>query len=98
MFGNKRAGILSKDNTGYSFTYDKDYLITGSPVSSSLPLQSKSYQSEYLFPFFQGLLPEGWYENIVCRQLKIDTDDGFSILADSCIDCIGAVWLRRFSS
>jgi len=95
MFGNKRAGILSKDNTGYSFTYDKDYLITGSPVSSSLPLQSKSYQSEYLFPFFQGLLPEGWYNDIVCRQLKIDTDDEFSILADSCTDCIGAVWLRK---
>lgn len=97
MYGKKEAGVLIKDSSGYIFTYNKDYLKTGLSISSSLPLQVESYRSEYLFPFFQGLLPEGWYNDIVSRKLKIDRDDWFSILEHSCADCIGAVWLKSAS-
>ncbi len=95
MFGRQKAGGLVKDDAGYTFTYDEEFLNTGLPISASFPLQSQSFHSDSLFPFFQGLLPEGWYNDIVCKKLKIDTDDKFSILANSCTDCIGAVWLSR---
>lgn len=95
MFGKRKAGVLSRDQSGYFFTYDRSYMKTGCPVSASLPFQEEAYHSWQLFPFFQGLLPEGWYNDIVCRKLRIDNSDWFGILASSCTDCIGAVWLRK---
>ena len=97
MFGKKKAGILSRDQAGYYFSYDGEYMRSGFPISASLPFQSERFHSQTLFPFFQGLLPEGWYNDIVCRKLKLDRDDWFGILANSCSDCIGAVWIRKES-
>jgi len=47
-----------------------------------------------LFPFFKGLLPEGWYREVVCQTLKIDPKDEFGLLVKACGDCIGAVWIK----
>jgi serine/threonine-protein kinase HipA len=95
MFGRRKAGTLSRDLTGYHFSYDTEYIKTGSPISASLPFQNETFHSDFLFPFFQGLLPEGWYNDIVCRKMKLDKEDWFGILASSCSDCIGAVWIRK---
>ncbi len=95
MFGRKKAGTLRRDVSGYYFSYDSEYMKKGSPVSASLPFKNETFHSESLFPFFQGLLPEGWYNDIVCRKMKLDKNDWFGILASSCSDCIGAVWIRK---
>ncbi len=97
MFGKKKAGTLSRDLNGYYFSYYGEYIRSGIPISASLPFQVEKYHSQTLFPFFQGLLPEGWYNDIVCGKLKLDRDDWFGILASSCSDCIGAVWIRNES-
>ncbi|MEI6781456.1 MAG: HipA N-terminal domain-containing protein [Verrucomicrobiota bacterium] len=47
-----------------------------------------------MFPFFKGLLPEGWFREIVCQTLKIDPKDDFGLLIKACGDCIGAVWIQ----
>lgn len=88
-----RAGILTEDENGYTFRYDADFLSSGvaEPVSLTLPLTDKPYHSNVLFPFFDGLIPEGWLLDIVEKNWKIDGRDRMSLLLACCRDCIGAV-------
>ncbi len=87
------AGILRETDEGYLFTYDPDYLKKENPpaVSLTLPLQEEPFRSNVLFPFFDGLIPEGWLLNVVSRNWKIDQKDRFGILLAVCRDCIGDV-------
>ncbi len=87
------AGILKETETGYSFIYDDDYLKRedNGPVSLTLPLSEKEYQSKILFPFFDGLIPEGWLLNVVSRNWKLNKEDRFGILLVACKDNIGNV-------
>ena len=87
------AGILSETDSGYRFAYDEDYLRTenASPVSLTLPLRDEPYDSGTLFPFFDGLIPEGWLLGVVSRNWKIETKDRFGILLVACKDGIGNV-------
>lgn len=88
------AGHLFEFENGFRFVYDKDYLKTGQPVSVSLPLREAPYESRELFSFFQGLLPEGWYLDIVSKTTKVDSDDSFGLLLATTSDTIGAVTVR----
>ena len=87
------AGRLVEDENGFTFVYDTDYLQlpTARPVSLTLPLSSEAYKSEVLFPFFDGLIPEGWLLNIAQEHWKIDLRDRMALLLACCQDCIGAV-------
>jgi serine/threonine-protein kinase HipA len=89
----KRAGLLERTGKGYRFTYDQDYLSgpNAQPVSLTLPLRSEPYESEILFPFFFGLIPEGWLLELTSRTLKIDPENAFDILLANGGDCVGAV-------
>lgn len=64
------AGILTEDENGYSFKYDLDYLHSenAEAISLTLPLSDKTYNEKILFPFFDGLIPEGWLLDIVEKQ------------------------------
>jgi len=44
-----------------------------------------------LFPFFDGLIPEGWLLEIAERTWKLDPRDRMGLLLACCRDCIGAV-------
>ena len=90
------AGELSETDEGYSFRYDKDYLMSenASAVSLTLPLSSNEYRSKTLFPFFDGLIPEGWLLGIVSRNWKISVEDRFGHLLVACRDGIGNVSVR----
>lgn len=87
------AGTLAETDSGYLFSYDKDYLKSDSAaaVSLTLPLSDEPYNSKTLFPFFDGLIPEGWLLNVVSRNWKIDTKDRFGLLLVACKDAIGNV-------
>ena len=87
------AGVLSETDSGYRFAYDDDYLRSenASAVSLTLPLRDKPYDSGTLFPFFDGLIPEGWLLGVVSRNWKIDTKDRFGLLLVACKDGIGNV-------
>lgn len=90
------AGILKETDEGYSFKYDGKYAAdnANAPVSLTLPLREEEYTSKWLFPFFDGLIPEGWLLNIVTHNWKIDSRDRFGILLVACKDPIGAVSIR----
>ncbi len=87
------AGILAEDETGYEFRYDTDYLDSATPVAISLtlPLQREPFHEKVLFPFFDGLIPEGWLLDIAEQSWKISARDRFSLLLACCKDCIGNV-------
>ena len=91
------AGLIQETDEGYCFTYDPNYLGAEKPnaVSLTLPLQAEPYVSRTLFPFFDGLIPEGWLLNMVSRNWKIDQNDRFGLLMVACHDCIGCVSIRE---
>lgn len=87
------AGILTEDDNGYHFQYEKAYLENESTlaVSLTLPLQEESFSAEYLFPFFDGLIPEGWLLDIAHKNWKINPRDRMGLLLTTCRDCIGNI-------
>lgn len=91
--GSKFAGILTEDDMGYEFKYDEVFLNSGDAmqVSLTMPLTDKPYRSNVLFPFFDGLIPEGWLLDIAEQSWKISVRDRFSLLLACCKDCIGNV-------
>jgi serine/threonine-protein kinase HipA len=87
------AGYMHEVETGYSFQYDKYYLEskTAMAVSQTLPLSKEVYLSNILFPFFDGLIPEGWLLDIAQKNWKLNQRDRMGLLLACCKDCIGAV-------
>lgn len=92
------AAILTEDDKGYEFQYIKEYLSSpdSEPVSITLPLSDTPYRDNVLFPFFDGLIPEGWLLDIAERNWKISGRDRFSLLLACCKDCIGNVSVMPF--
>ena len=82
MFKEVLAGTIEETGMGYRFAYDPAYLASGKTIGVAFPLRREPYESQALFPFFKGLLPEGWFREIVCQTLKIDTKDDFGLLKD----------------
>ena len=93
LYRDRLAGLLTEDDDGYAFAYDADYLHSGGaePVSLTLPLSEQPYKSNVLFPFFDGLIPEGWLLNITTKNWKVNANDRMGLLMACCKDCIGAV-------
>lgn len=92
-YKNDLAGVLAETDDGYLFTYDSNYLTSSAaePVSLTLPLSSQPYENRVLFPFFDGLIPEGWLLDVAIRNTDISILDRMSLLLLCCKDCIGAV-------
>lgn len=92
-----KAGVLEETDTGYRFQYDPDYLSVNNPepVSLTLPLQDEPYESKVLFPFFDGLIPEGWLLDVVEETWKVSPKDRMGLLLVSCRDTIGCVSVRE---
>ncbi len=90
---NQLAGYLMQDENGYSFFYTEEYLNLpqAQAVSVTLPLTNTTYVSTRLFPFFDGLIPEGWLLAIAEKNWKINPRDRMGLLMACCNDCIGAV-------
>ena len=87
------AGLLTEDENGFTFIYDPSFLQSdqAEAISLTLPLTDKPYHATVLFPFFDGLIPEGWLLNIAENSWKINQRDRMSLLLACCKDCIGAV-------
>ncbi|MEK6561322.1 MAG: HipA N-terminal domain-containing protein [Nitrospirota bacterium] len=87
-----KAGILEKTEEGFLFQYLPEYLSHPDAwaVSLTLPLRAEPYESKKMFPYFMGLIPEGWLLDLTSRTLKIDPENVFDLLLRCCRDCIGA--------
>lgn len=87
------AGLLEEVATGYAFAYKDAYVqdTNAQAVSNTLPLQKKQFESNVLFPFFDGLIPEGWLLDIAEKNWKLNEKDRMGLLLTFCKNCIGAV-------
>ena len=94
------AGLLTQNENGYQFVYDSSYLQNEQAlaVSVTLPLQEQPFNSNILFPFFDGLIPEGWLLDIAEKNWKLNTRDRMGLLLACCKDCIGAVSVHPLMS
>lgn len=89
----KLAGCLTEDSEGYTFKYYEEYLAMNGAthVSLTLPLSENPYRSSMLFPFFDGLIPEGWLLEIARDNWKLNPRDRMGLLMACCRDCIGDI-------
>jgi len=88
------AGILVEmDDGDYEFTYDKEYVKSFPQrfLTFTMPVSEIKYRSNRLFPFFEGLIPEGWLLEIASKNWKINQNDRMGLLLACCRNCIGAV-------
>jgi len=97
-YKNESAGFLTQNDDG-SFIFEyTDLWVSGTDkpsISLTLPKRKQNYQSDYLFPFFYNMLPEGANKQSICKQMRIDRDDYFSLLTISAqYDSIGAVTVK----
>lgn len=93
-YNNVQAGLLTEeDNGGYLFVYDEQYAQTYPDqfVTFQMPVSARPYRSKRLFPFFDGLIPEGWLLNIAVETWKINRNDRMGLLLACCQNAIGAV-------
>lgn len=91
------AGWLTEVEDGYRFVYDVSFLTKPNPkpISLTLPIQEAPYTSKVLFPFFDGLIPEGWLLDIAEKNWKLNPRDRMGLLLACCKDCIGAVGVEE---
>jgi serine/threonine-protein kinase HipA len=88
------AGVLIETNDGqYTFEYDQKYVevFPKQLLTFTMPVTTKKYVDNRLFPFFEGLIPEGWLLDIASKNWKINTNDRMGLLLACCQNCIGAV-------
>ncbi len=92
-WGETAAGLLSEQDEGYVFKYFDSYLENAGArsVSFTLPIREKPFISKTMFPFFDGLIPEGWLLDVAVQTWKLDPRDRMGLLLTCCKDCIGAV-------
>jgi len=88
------AGLLVETDDGeYTFQYDADYIekYPNQFITFSMPVVHTIYMDKRLFPFFEGLIPEGWLLDIASKNWKINQNDRMGLLLACCQNCIGAV-------
>lgn len=93
-YRNEYAGTLTETDEGeYIFQYDSVYVekFPNQFLTFSMPVTNNTYVEERLFPFFEGLIPEGWLLEIASKNWKLKSDDRMGLLLACCENCIGAV-------
>lgn len=88
------AGHLTETDDGeYLFQYAVDY-VEHHPnqfLTFTMPVRPQPYKDKRLFPFFEGLIPEGWLLDIAAKNWKLNPNDRMGLLLACCQNCIGAV-------
>lgn len=91
------AGTITETNDGeYFFQYDDKYVeqYPNDFITFTMPVTPTPYKDKRLFPFFEGLIPEGWLLNIASENWKINRNDRMGLLLACCHNCIGAVSVK----
>ena len=100
-YNNILAGLLTEADSGeYVFVYDAAYVQSYPDqfITFQMPVSARPYKSKRLFPFFDGLIPEGWLLNIAAETWKINKNDRMGLLLACCQNAIGAVSVHPVKS
>jgi serine/threonine-protein kinase HipA len=94
FYKDRLAGVITETDDGeYEFQYDQTYVQEHQNdfITFTMPVTSKPYTDKRLFPFFEGLIPEGWLLDIASENWRINKNDRMGLLLACCKNCIGAV-------
>lgn len=92
--------ILAGVHTGeYEFRYDEQYVQNHADlfITFQMPVKNSTYRSKRLFPFFDGLIPEGWLLTIAAESWRINKNDRMGLLLACCKNTIGAVSVHQIN-
>jgi len=101
LYQHRFAGILTETDEGeYIFRYDDEYVreYPSDMITFSMPVSRFPYVDKRLFPFFEGLIPEGWLLDIAVVSWKLNKNDRMGLLLTCCRNCIGAVSIEPIIS
>ena len=96
-YDNEYCGVIVQyDNNHFTFEYDDSYFANKDKkaISLTMPKSQKKYESNILFPFFDGLIPEGYLLEVAIRKFNISRNDRMSLLLKTCNNPIGIVSVR----
>ncbi len=100
-YGEINAGLLQEtDHGSFLFSYYPDYIINHPDkfVTFQMPVTEQTYSSLRLFPFFDGLIPEGWLLKIAVDTWRINRNDRMGLLLAVGRNCIGAVSVHQIAN
>ncbi|HWM53878.1 MAG TPA: type II toxin-antitoxin system HipA family toxin [Solirubrobacterales bacterium] len=91
-----RVGTLEPGSaTDYSFSYAPEVVAAAGEgtvvLSHSLPVREEAFDAIPTRTFFEGLLPESARRDEIARELRIDSNDTYRLLAEIGRDCAGAI-------
>lgn len=102
LYKKQETGQLTQlDDGSFTFRYhDQWFESNDTPaISLTLPKIQQEYHSEYLFPFFFNMLPEGSNKQNICFELRIDPTDHFGLLLTTAkYDTIGAIQVKKINT
>lgn len=101
IYNNTLSGMLTETDEGeYLFQYDQKYIeeYPTQFITFTMPVRQEVYRDKRLFPFFEGLIPEGWLLDIASKSWKINRNDRMGLLLACCQNCIGAVSVHSINS
>lgn len=89
--------ITQNDDNTFVFEYTDEWYNDSNSKSVSLTLSktTKKYESNILFPFFDGLIPEGYLLEVALKKFNISHNDRMELLLKTCSDPIGNISVRE---
>lgn len=95
LYKDEEAGVLTQhDNDSFTFSYNETWKADNNKpaICLTLPKIEQEFHSEFLFPFFYNMLPEGSNKQVACKLNRIDPADYFGLLMTTAKnDNIGAI-------
>lgn len=91
--------IMQNDDNIFIFEYDDEWLNNPNTksISLTLPKTRKRYESNILFSFFDGLIPEGYLLELAIKKFNIASNDRMSLLLKTCHNPIGIVSVKEIN-
>ena len=86
------GSIMGDSSQDAKFSYAEEYIASHMPpISISLPISDKAFNSEITKNFFEGLLPEGFARKSVANWIHTSEEDYMTILEILGAECLGAI-------
>lgn len=89
--------IIQDDNNKFIFEYSDEWFndLNSKSISLTLPKSQKKYESNILFPFFDGLIPEGYLLEVALKKFNLSSNDRMSLLLKTCENPIGIISIKE---